>query len=202
MKNPLLQASCLSLIFLSVVGCNRVPVGIFGVSGAGGANAISVDAGSNIAEERKLTRLKQIDQKIQESADRLSAILDPSKTLEPANLAKLVIGDEIDPSLRNDRHLNANQIIEQKLDQKAQDLISGTVKASGTSPDNSAPDTSLLNDRTLRNQAEIDQNLNTRANVNTEPTTKTAQEPAVLETESKPTETESTSESEKTAPSL
>ncbi|MGE3724185.1 MAG: hypothetical protein AB7I41_01440 [Candidatus Sericytochromatia bacterium] len=163
MKNHLMQLCGLTLIFASLVGCNRVPVGVFGVSGSGGANAISVDAGANTAEERKLTRLKQIDQKIQESADRLSAILDPTKTLEPANLDKLVVGDAIDPSLSYDRRFSANQKIEQKLDQKALDLISGVPKETAVSPDTSSPDSSLLNDRTLRNQAEIDQSLNTRA---------------------------------------
>lgn len=158
-----MQLCGLTLIFASLVGCNRVPVGVFGVSGSGGANAISVDAGANTAEERKLTRLKQIDQKIQESADRLSAILDPTKTLEPANLDKLVVGDAIDPSLSYDRRFSANQKIEQKLDQKALDLISGAPKEAAVTPDTSSPDSSLLNDRTLRNQAEIDQSLNTRA---------------------------------------
>jgi hypothetical protein len=163
MKNHLMQICGLTLIFASLVGCNRVPVGVFGVSSSGSANAISIDAGANTSEERKLTRLKQIDQKIQESADRLSAILDPTQTLEPANLDKLVVGDQIDPSLSYDRRFSANQRIEQNMDQKALDLISGSAKAAATTPDTGSKDSSLLNDRTLRNQAEIDQSLNTRA---------------------------------------
>jgi hypothetical protein len=161
MKNQLVQVSALIFILSPLVACSRVPVGAFGVAGSGGSNAISVDAGSNTLEERKLTKLKQIDQKIQDGLDHLTAILDPSQTTEPANLDKLVVGDAIDPSLSYDRRFSANQKIEQKLDAKAQDLISGSVKATtvSTSPDTSA-DPSLLNDRSLRNQAEIDKSLN------------------------------------------
>ncbi len=206
MKNHHLQICGLALIFASLVGCNRVPVGVFGVSGSGGANAISVDAGANTSEERKLTRLKQIDQKIQESADRLSAILDPTQTLEPANLDKLVVGDQIDPSLSYDRRFNANQRIEQKMDQNALDLISGSAKEAATTPDTGSVDSSLLNDRTLRNQAEIDQSLNTRATgeKSAETQTETKAEPSTdsaLEQAPK-AESPAPSEPEKSNPSL
>lgn len=170
MKQPLIKLSLGILILASGVACTRVPVGSFGVSGSEGANAILLDTGNNTREEQKLRRLNQIDEKIQESADRLNAILDPQKSSEPANLEKLVVGDSIDPSLSYDRRFNAGQIIEQKMDQKARDLISGSTSSSTTSsnaPD-SLSDPALLNDRQLRNQAEIDASLNTAASSDTE----------------------------------
>ncbi|PIQ23948.1 hypothetical protein COW36_05360 [bacterium (Candidatus Blackallbacteria) CG17_big_fil_post_rev_8_21_14_2_50_48_46] len=178
MKNQLIKISALMITLSPLVACTRVPVGAFGVSGSDGANAISVDAGANTLEEKKLTRLKQIDQKIQESADKLNAVLDPNKVSEPANLDKLVIGDELDPSLSYDRRFSANQKIEQKMDQKAQDLISG--EASATSTSTLTPtDSSLLNDRSLRNQASIDQNLNEKAaNPGGDSSVETASSPA------------------------
>jgi hypothetical protein len=198
----------LSLMLLtSVSGCTRVPVGAFGVSGSDAANgtATAADAGSNTREEFKLRRLGQIDTKIQQSADQLKAILDPSQSTSPANLDKLVVGDPLDPSLSYDRRFSAGQRIEQKMDQKAQELIDGTTTASSSA---TAVDTdnSLRNDRTLRNQAEIDKTLDSAA---TSASPETGTEPAEspdpalsAPAETKPTETPPSSAPASPAPSL
>ena len=180
----------LSLILLTALAaCTRVPVGTFGVSGSDAANgtATAVDAGSNTREERKLTRLTQIDTKIQQSADQLKAILDPAQSTSPANLDKLIVGDTPDPSLSYDRHFSAGQKIEQKMDQKAQNLIDGTATSSSTATAVNA-DTSLLNDRSLRNQAEIDKTLDSAAtSSSSEPETEPSDSPEpVLSTPTEP----------------
>lgn len=166
MKQPLIKWSLGFIILTTGVACARVPVGAFGVAGSESGNSISLNTDHNTLEEQKLKRLSQIDQKIQESSDRLNAILDPNQNSAPADLEKLVVGEKVDPSLSYDRRFNAGQIIEQKMDQKAQDLISGSASTASsvtsTAPE-SLTDPSLLNDRQLRNQAEIDANLNAAA---------------------------------------
>jgi hypothetical protein len=144
--------------------CTRVSVGSFSAADSGEAAGRIVNSNDNIKEERSLGRLEDIDQSIQDSLARLDAALDPNSQTDPANLDKLVQGDEIDPALKNDPYLLRQAQIDQKFDDKNRDLIndelSGNLdsvsKNTGLNPDN-------FDNRNLKQTAEIDQKLDQKA---------------------------------------
>lgn len=116
-KHTLVLLLCLPML----ASCERVPVGVFGVAG-GEAGPVMINQDDPQRDEWELGRLQAIDRSIDESLKRLDAALDPNSP--PANLDKLVMNDEVDPSLKNDIHLYRRQVqINQLMDQKNQDLI-------------------------------------------------------------------------------
>lgn len=116
-KHTLVLLLCLPML----AACERVPVGAFGVAG-GEAGPVMINQDDPQRDEWELGRLQAIDRSIDESLKRLDAALDPNSP--PANLDKLVMNDDVDPSLKNDIHLYRRQVqINQLMDQKNQDLI-------------------------------------------------------------------------------
>lgn len=116
-KHTLVLLLCLP----ALAACDRVPAAAFGVAG-GEAGPVMINQDDPQRDEWELGRLQAIDQSIDESLKRLDAALDPNSP--PANLDKLVMNDEVDPSLKNDIHLYRRQVqINELMDQKNQDLI-------------------------------------------------------------------------------
>lgn len=115
------HALALVLLLPLLVACERVPVGAFGLAG-GEAGPVVVNQDDPQKDEWELGRLLAIDRSIDESLRRLDAALDPNSA--PANLDRLVLNDEVDPSLKNDLHLYRRQVlINELMDQKNRDLI-------------------------------------------------------------------------------
>lgn len=151
----LLTALCLSALLVS---CQRAPVSSFGVS-ADGLQAVVNNSDSGTDAERALNRLEDIDDNIQASADKVKAIGTDADTSGPANLDKLVVNDVAPEGIEFDRSLQASAIIEQKLDQKAQDLIDDkrTIETTVETSEN------ISSERDDLNQNKLDQALDQSA---------------------------------------
>ena len=147
---------------LSMTACTRTPVGTFSAADGSTAAPSVVNANGNIRDERLLQRQTQIDDSIAQSLERLDAALDPNA--DPANLDKLVQGDEIDPSLLNDPLLLRREQVEQKFDEKNQALIDDTRTGNlDNVADNRGLNPDELFDRDLNNKAQIDEKLDNKA---------------------------------------
>ncbi|MGV3523322.1 MAG: hypothetical protein ACO1RX_03820 [Candidatus Sericytochromatia bacterium] len=158
MKHPAL----LLLLSCSLMACTRVPTGSFGTAGAGSAVPIIVNGNSNIQAERDLRRLKDVDASIRASLDRLDAALDPNSP--PANLEKLVVGDDIDPAIVGNRSLYQQALIDQKMDEKNQQLIDDVRTGNLDNVDqNNATNPEQPNTRLQQQQSEIDAELDRKA---------------------------------------
>lgn len=153
------------LCLLPLMGaCTRVSVGSFSALDSGEAAGRTVNANTNIQEERSLTRLENIDQSIQDSLDRLDAALDPNSTTAPANLDKLVQGDELDPALKNDPFLVRQALIDKKIDDRNRELINDELTGNlGSVTENKGLDPADYNNRSLKQTAAIDQKLDEKA---------------------------------------